>query len=60
MAKKSKANKPRVCLASEVPGRWAGDWLSITKLGTSAHRSRDAAYAMLYRVHPELRPPGYD
>ncbi|WP_454629577.1 hypothetical protein [Bradyrhizobium cenepequi] len=46
---------PRVCLASEVPGNWAGDWLSITKRGTSAHRSRDAAYCMLYQEHPELR-----
>ncbi|TAI67594.1 hypothetical protein [Bradyrhizobium sp. Leo170] len=50
------SSAPRVCLASEVPGAWAGDWLSVTKRGTTAHRTKDQAYRTLYEVHPELRP----
>lgn len=40
----------RVCLASEIPGAWAGDWLSLHADGSiTAHRTRDLAYRFLKR-----------
>lgn len=40
-------HKPYVCLASEVPGLWAGDWLAVTERGTTAARTRDLAYSII-------------
>lgn len=59
-----KRKPPYVCLASEIPGRWAGEWISVTARGTTAHRTRDDAYRNLeiaaaerpLLVKPQRRP----
>lgn len=47
--------KPYVCPASEVPGSWNGDWLLVTKDGTGAHRTLDAAYGALNSLPGRIR-----
>ncbi|WP_315792294.1 MULTISPECIES: hypothetical protein [unclassified Bradyrhizobium] len=48
MAPLKKKRRPYVCTANEVPGRWAGEWLMVSRSGAvTAFRTRDAAYAAL-------------